>query len=82
MLDYLPFLLGFIIALCIGIYLGKLLSTSKNQSEKAILEEKLKVLDTQLQMQKEQFESEKKIFRNNCNSIMWRKKIFEQKKTV
>ncbi|MCR4031176.1 DNA recombination protein RmuC [Flavobacterium panacis] len=62
MLDYLPFLLGFIIALCIGIYLGKLLSTSKNQSEKAILEEKLKVLDTQLQMQKEQFESEKKNF--------------------
>ena len=62
MLDYLPFLLGFIIALCIGIYLGKLLSTSKNQSEKAILEEKLKVLDTQLQMQKEQFESEKNNF--------------------
>jgi DNA recombination protein RmuC len=62
MLDYLPFLLGFIIALCIGIYLGKLLSTSKNQSEKAILEEKLKALDTQLQMQKEQFESEKNNF--------------------
>ncbi|HEY1194768.1 DNA recombination protein RmuC [Flavobacterium sp.] len=62
MLDYLPFLLGFIIALFIGIYLGKLLSTSKNQSEKAILEEKLNALSSQLHMQKEQFESEKNNF--------------------
>lgn len=62
MLDYLPFLLGFVIALFIGLYLGKLLSTSKNQAEKAILEEKVNALNNQLQMQKEQFENEKNNF--------------------
>nr|WP_294780388.1 DNA recombination protein RmuC [uncultured Flavobacterium sp.] len=62
MLDYLPFLLGFVIALFIGLYLGKLLSTSKNQAEKAILEEKVKALNNQLQMQKEQLENEKNNF--------------------
>jgi len=62
MLDYLPFLLGFVIALFFGMYIGKLLSTSKNQSEKAIAEERLNALNTQLQMQKEQFEAEKNNF--------------------
>jgi len=62
MLDYLPFLLGFIIALFIGMYVGKLLSVSKNQSEKAISEERLQALNNQLLMLKEQFENEKNNF--------------------
>ncbi|WET01444.1 DNA recombination protein RmuC [Flavobacterium sp. YJ01] len=62
MLDYLPFLVGFIIALFIGMYVGKLLSASKNQSEKAISEERLQALNNHLQMLKEQFENEKNNF--------------------
>ncbi|WJS94919.1 DNA recombination protein RmuC [Flavobacterium johnsoniae] len=62
MLDYLPFLLGFVIALFIGMYVGKLLSASKNQSEKAISEERLQALNNQLLMLKEQFENEKNNF--------------------
>ncbi|WP_338840510.1 DNA recombination protein RmuC [Flavobacterium ginsenosidimutans] len=62
MFDYLPFLLGFVIALFIGIYVGRMLSGSKSQSEKAIAEERLHALNSQLQMQKEQFENEKNNF--------------------
>ncbi|MFC0776486.1 DNA recombination protein RmuC [Flavobacterium sp. HJSW_4] len=59
MFDYIPFLLGFVVALFVGIYVGKMLSTSKFQSEKAISEERLNAVNGQLQMQKEQFENEK-----------------------
>lgn len=64
MLEYLPFLVGFVIALFIGIYVGKQLSASKNESEKAISEERLNALNNQLQMQKQQFESEKNNFQS------------------
>lgn len=59
MTDYIPFLLGFVVALFIGIYVGRMLSASKFQSEKAISEERLNAINGQLQMQKEQFENEK-----------------------
>jgi len=62
MSDYLPFLIGFVVAIFVGIYIGKMLSGSKFQSEKAISEERLNALNSQLQMQKEQFESEKNYF--------------------
>ncbi|MCV2484247.1 DNA recombination protein RmuC [Flavobacterium sp. SH_e] len=62
MFDYLPFLLGFVIALFIGIYVGRMISGSKSQSEKAIAEERLHAVNSQLQMQKEQFENEKNNF--------------------
>ncbi|WP_289662752.1 DNA recombination protein RmuC [Flavobacterium panacagri] len=62
MSDYLPFLLGFIVALFIGLYLGKVLAGSKTQSEKGIFEERLNALNAQLQMQKDQFENEKNNF--------------------
>ena len=62
MSDYLPFLLGFVVALFVGIYVGKMLSASKFQSEKAISEERLNALSGQLQMLKEQFENEKSNF--------------------
>ncbi|MDP5201140.1 DNA recombination protein RmuC [Flavobacterium sp. DG2-3] len=59
MSDYIPFLLGFVVALFIGIYVGRMLSGSKFQSEKVISEERLNALNGQLKMQKEQFENEK-----------------------
>jgi len=52
MSNTLPFLLIFIIALSIGIFIGKLIFSAKSQSEKAFLEEKLNSL-------KEQSENEK-----------------------
>jgi len=62
MSDYIPFLLGFGVALFMGIYVGRMLSASKFQSEKVISEERLNALNGQLQMQKEQFENEKNNF--------------------
>lgn len=62
MFDYLPFLIGFVVALFIGIYIGKMISSSKSQSEKAISDERLNALNNQLQMLKEQFENEKNNF--------------------
>lgn len=62
MADYIPFLLGFVVALFVGIYVGRMLSASKFQSEKAISEERLNALNGQLQMQKEQYENEKNNF--------------------
>ncbi|MFC4479628.1 DNA recombination protein RmuC [Flavobacterium chungangensis] len=59
MTDYIPFLLGFVVVLFVGIYVGRMLSASKFQSEKAISEERLNTINGQLQMQKEQFENEK-----------------------
>ena len=62
MSDYIPFLLGFVVAFFMGIYVGRMLSASKFQSEKVISEERLNALNGQLQMQKEQFENEKNNF--------------------
>ena len=62
MFDFLPYLLAFIIALFLGIYLGKVLSLAKFQSEKVGLEERLHANANQLQVQKEQQENEKLAF--------------------
>ncbi|PBJ13628.1 DNA recombination protein RmuC [Flavobacterium sp. ACN6] len=69
MSDYLPFLLGFVVALFVGIYLGKMLSGSKYQSEKAISEERLNAVNNQMQMQKEQFENEKNYFQKQLQLL-------------
>ena len=50
----LPILVVFIIALAIGIFLGKLLFTANSKSEKATLEEKNKGLLSQINQMKEQ----------------------------
>ncbi|OXA77317.1 DNA recombination protein RmuC [Flavobacterium aquidurense] len=60
MFDFLPFLLAFIVALFLGIYLGKMLFSAKFQSEKVSLEERLNANMNQLQLQREQFDSEKR----------------------
>lgn len=56
------FLILFIIALAIGIFIGKLIFSTRFQSEKISLEEKLLALNTQIQQLKEQFSFEKVAF--------------------
>lgn len=62
MFDFLPFILIFIIALFLGIYLGKLLFSAKSQAEKVSLNERLTAMANQMELQKEQFEKERNIF--------------------
>lgn len=54
----LPFLLLFIIALAIGIFIGKMLFSEKSQSEKAFLEEKFNSLKEIYQVEKTAFEKQ------------------------
>jgi DNA recombination protein RmuC len=72
----LSFLLLFIVALAIGIFIGKLLFTAKSKSEKAFLEEKLNDLRAQAQIEKATFEKqiqqsiqEKESIRNEKEAI-------------
>lgn len=51
-----PFLLVFIIALAIGVFIGKLIFSAQSQSEKALLEEKLNNLKDQSQLEKSTLE--------------------------
>ncbi|MEN2414798.1 DNA recombination protein RmuC [Flavobacterium mesophilum] len=69
MFDFLPILLAFIVALFLGIYLGKQLMSAKSQTEKVSLEEKLNANLNQLQLQKEQFESERNNFQKQVQVI-------------
>ncbi|UQD56324.1 DNA recombination protein RmuC [Flavobacterium sp. K5-23] len=62
MSNMLPFLLLFIIALAIGIFLGKLIFSARFQSEKVSLEEKLISLNSQFNQLKEQFSNDRVIF--------------------
>ena len=76
MSNTLPFLPIFIIALAIGIFIGKLIFSAKLQSEKAFLEEKLNNLKEQSQIEKgaldkqlQQIIQEKESIRNEKESI-------------
>ena len=72
----LPFLILFIIALVIGIFIGKMLFSAKSQSEKVFLEEKLNdfreqslVEKTSLEKQFQQILQEKENIRNEKEAI-------------
>ena len=52
MSNMIPFLILFIVALAIGIFIGKLIFLAKSQSEKVFLEEKLNDFKEQFQMEK------------------------------
>jgi DNA recombination protein RmuC len=54
----LPFLLVFIIALAIGVFIGKLIFSAKSQSEKAFLEERLSNLKEQSLVEKTTLEKQ------------------------
>ncbi|MEL1241637.1 DNA recombination protein RmuC [Flavobacterium flavipallidum] len=62
MFNMLPILVSFIIALFIGIYIGKLIFSARFQAEKTSLEEKLIALQSQINQLKEQFSNEKNNF--------------------
>jgi len=64
MQDLLPFLFIFIIALFLGIYLGKVLISAKFQSEKVGLEERFNASQNQLLLQKQQFDHERSNLEN------------------
>ena len=59
MSNLLPFLLSFIVALAIGIFIGKLIFSARFQSEKAGLEEKLIGFASQINQLKEQFSNDR-----------------------
>ncbi len=72
----LPFLLLFIVALAIGVFIGKLLFLAKSQSEKSYLEERLNNLKEQYQIEKSDWDTklqqvieEKETIRNERESI-------------
>jgi DNA recombination protein RmuC len=69
MFDLLPFLLVFIIALLLGIYFGRMLFSAKFQSEKVSLEERLNANVNQFQLQKEQFDNDRKNFEKQLLQI-------------
>ena len=76
MSNMLPFLLIFIIALAIGIFIGKLIFSAKSQSEKGFLEEKLNNIKEQyliekatLDKQLQQTIQEKENIRNEKEAI-------------
>jgi DNA recombination protein RmuC len=76
MSNMLPFLLLFIVALVIGIFIGKMLFSAKSQSEKAFLEEKLndskeqfQIEKTALERQLQQIHQEKEAVRNEKEAI-------------
>ena len=54
--------MAFVVALFLGVFLGKLLFSAKFQSEKVSLEERLNATVNQLQLQKEQYERESNNF--------------------
>ena len=72
----LPFLMLFIVALAIGVFIGKLLFSAKSQSEKSFLEERLNNLKEQYQIEKSDWDTklqqvieEKETIRNEKESI-------------
>jgi DNA recombination protein RmuC len=72
----LTFLMLFIVALAIGVFIGKLLFSAKSQSEKSFLEEKLNNIKEQYQMEKSDWDTklqqvidEKETIRNEKESI-------------
>ncbi|KFF03148.1 DNA recombination protein RmuC [Flavobacterium hydatis] len=80
MSNLVPFLLVFIIALSIGIFIGKLIFSAKSQSEKVSLNEKLIALTNQFQQQKEHFQSEKNSLEKQLQATNSDKEIIRTEK--
>ncbi|MEN9907020.1 MAG: hypothetical protein RLZZ540_161 [Bacteroidota bacterium] len=80
MSDLFPFLLSFIIALAIGIFIGKLIFSARFQSEKASLEEKLIALTSQTNQLKEQFSNDKMQFEKQLENSNQEKESIRNEK--
>ncbi|WP_310555843.1 DNA recombination protein RmuC [Flavobacterium sp.] len=68
--------LSFIIALAIGIYIGKIIFSAKSQTEKTILEEKLNSLKEQSQIEKSTFEKQLQVLNFEKEQIRTEKDTF------
>ena len=80
MSNMLPFLLIFIIALAIGIFIGKLIFSARFQSEKNSLEEKLIALNSQFDQFKEQIAAEKSAFEKQLENTNTEKESIRSEK--
>lgn len=80
MSDMLPFLLVFVVALAIGIFIGKLIFSARFQSDKISLEEKLIALNTQLDQHKEQYLVEKSALEKQLHQAIQEKESIRNEK--
>ena len=80
MTEVLPILVVFIIALAIGIFLGKLLFTANSKSEKATLEEKNNGLLSQLNQMKEQVQMDRTDFEKQLTASNLEKETIRSEK--
>lgn len=78
--DFLYFILTFLIALMVGIYVGKIVFSSRFKAEKAALEEKLNGIILQINQYKEQFANERKNFENQVAIINSEKETIRSEK--
>ncbi|WP_396169441.1 DNA recombination protein RmuC [Flavobacterium sp.] len=76
----LPILVVFIIALAIGIFLGKLLFTANSKSEKATLEEKNNGLISQINQMKEQVQMDRTDFEKQLTASNLEKETIRSEK--
>ena len=80
MTEILPMLFFFIIALAIGIFIGKLIFSARFQSEKISLEEKLIASNSQFEQLKEQLTHEKIAFEKQLETINSEKESIRNEK--
>ena len=73
-------LAAFIIALGIGIFIGKILFSAKSQSEKSGLEERINGLLGQIEQLKIQFQTERNQFEKTLSQLTTEKENFKEKK--
>jgi len=80
MSNLLPFLLIFIIALIVGIFIGKLIFAARFQSEKISLEEKLIALNSQFSQIKEQAVNDRITFEKQLETANSEKEVIRNEK--
>ncbi|RTY74755.1 DNA recombination protein RmuC [Flavobacterium sp. LS1R10] len=80
MSDMFPFLLIFIVALAIGVFIGKLIFSARFQSEKISLEEKLIAFSTQFNQLKEQLIVDKITFEKQLENTHSQKESIRNEK--
>ncbi|MFY7988188.1 MAG: DNA recombination protein RmuC [Flavobacterium sp.] len=73
-------LVTFIVALAIGIFIGKLLFTAKSQSEKSSLEERINGLLGQMEQLKVQFQTERNQFEKSLSQLSSEKENLQKEK--
>ncbi|RTL13634.1 MAG: DNA recombination protein RmuC [Flavobacteriaceae bacterium] len=73
-------LVTFIVALAIGIFIGKLLFTAKSQSEKSSLEERINGLLGQMEQLKAQFQTERNQFEKSLTQLSSEKENLQKEK--